>query len=421
MARGDRYDIVWFWKQNDSGLYGRRQDMWIRHLAASPRVRRIVHFDRPLTPGELFADVRLERHPLRRHANLVLLQTLPRLVSWPLGRKVSRHSYLYARDAPAPRRRLLARVRGAQRHHVYVRRVLERCGVGGERTVFWVYPRFLAFPELVARFQPPLVVADCLDDQRAWPGASQRHVARTDANYREVLAGADLVLTNCEGMRAALAEHRSDVRVLPSGWELAGRARACPAELRALPRPILGYAGSLSARLDVELLERLATRHPEWSLVLIGSAHGGSDVSRIAALPNVHRLGVRRYPRVRDYVRHFDVALLPHRDDALTRSMAPLKLGVYCSEGVPVVSTRVANLGPLEGVIDVAANAEEFLALVERALASPEAPERRARRLRILAAGTWERRTEELLALLDAAWERRALGPRAQREASDRA
>src|SRR5262249_48335530 len=47
---GDSYDLVMFWKQNDSGIYGRRQDMLLKYLERSGRFGTIVHFDYPANP-----------------------------------------------------------------------------------------------------------------------------------------------------------------------------------------------------------------------------------------------------------------------------------------------------------------------------------------------------------------------------------
>ena len=44
----DKMDIVFFWKQNDTGIYGRRQDMFVKYLAEEPRINRILHFDAPV-------------------------------------------------------------------------------------------------------------------------------------------------------------------------------------------------------------------------------------------------------------------------------------------------------------------------------------------------------------------------------------
>jgi glycosyltransferase involved in cell wall biosynthesis len=402
MAGDDRYDLVWFWKQNDSGLYGRRQDHLLRVLAASPRVRRIVHFDRPVPVRDLFAGARFDRHPLQRHENRVLLQTLPRFRRRVERGKVTRHTFLFA-DERSP---LLGRVLpGADGYVAFVRRILAKAGVGPARTVFWVCPRNASFPRLVRRLAPALAVADCIDDHRAWPDATPAFIEKVQQNYRDVLGCCDLVLANGTGMRDALAEFGHEVEIVESGYESVDRDAACPPDLARIARPIVGYAGNLSARIDVALLRRLAERRPAWNLVLIGAARPGDAIHTLADLPNVHLLGVRPHAQIGAYVRHFDVAIVPHLDDALTRSMAPLKVGLYCAAGVPVVSTRVANLGALADEIEIAADAADFEAKVARALAEPLSAERCARRDAILRANGWEARAVQILDLLDAAWD----------------
>src|SRR5690554_1224017 len=39
------HDIVIFWKQNDTGLYGRRHDMVIKYLASRKDINKVVVFD----------------------------------------------------------------------------------------------------------------------------------------------------------------------------------------------------------------------------------------------------------------------------------------------------------------------------------------------------------------------------------------
>lgn len=406
---GDPYDLVWFWKQNDSGLYGRRQDHLVRALAASPRVRRIVHFDRPVAVRDLFAGARLlDRHLLHRHENRILFQTLPRLRPRGERGKLTRHTFLFADERSALLRYLLP---GPDGYVDFVRRMLARAGVDPEGSVFWVCPRNPSFLRLVRKLAPALAVADCIDDHRAWPDATPDFVAKAQQNYRDVLGCCDLVLTNNAGMREALAEFRRDVEVVESGYERVDRDAPCPRDLARIPRPTLGYAGNLSARIDVALLRGIAERRPEWSIVLIGAARPDAAIHALGDLSNVHRLGVRPHAEIGAYVRHFDVAIVPHLDDALTRSMSPLKIGLYCAAGVPVVSTRVANLGPLADAIEIATDAADFEAKVARALVEPLSPERFAHRDAILAANSWEARAEQILALLDRTSEAKALRP----------
>ena len=59
------------------------------------------------------------------------------------------------------------------------------------------------------------------------------------------------------------------------------------------------FTGAVVAtKLDLAFLTDLAAARPDWSLVLVGPVGAGdpaTDVSALAAAPNVHLLGPRRY------------------------------------------------------------------------------------------------------------------------------
>ena len=114
-------------------------------------------------------------------------------------------------------------------------------------------------------------------------------------------------------------------------------------------------------------------------------------------------LRTKRYERAQEIISHFDVALIPHLDNEMSRSMNPLKAYVYCSLGVPIVSSPVANLNQLSAFISVANNTDEFIAAIEASLrAGKAAPDRDA-----LYPHSWNVRIERALELLDRAVERR--------------
>jgi GT2 family glycosyltransferase/glycosyltransferase involved in cell wall biosynthesis len=177
-----------------------------------------------------------------------------------------------------------------------------------------------------------------------------------------------------------------------------------PAEIAGLPRPRLGYVGTLHpSRLDVELLAELAGRRKAWSFVLLGPHELTAEQSgRLLGLANVHYVGVRPHAEVRRYLEALDVGLLPHTVTEFTRSLDPLKLYEYLAAGLPIVATDLGHAPELAVHLTIADSALAFAVECERAIAQ-DTPERAAARRAAVAAATWEARAETLETELSAA------------------
>jgi hypothetical protein len=262
-----------------------------------------------------------------------------------------------------------------------------------------VYPTNTLFPEVVDALQPDVVVADVVDDNRTWYAPDTAMHDQVERNYEEVLARSDVVLANCEPVAESMRAFAPRVEVIANACELPDGtiAPGRPAALRGLSGPIIGYAGNLSDRIDIDLLRTLARARRDWTFVLLGSAHRDRAALDLDAEPNVHFLGTKRYEDAQAIIRHFDVALIPHLDNQMTRSMNPLKAFVYCSLGVPIVSTPVANLDELAEFLTIAEGADEFIQAIEGALRTGRrAPDRDA-----LLPHSWDVRIQRVLELVD--------------------
>ena len=392
--RGEEYDLVMFWKQNDSGIYGRRQDMFLAQLERSGRFRTIVHFDRPITPeGLVLLALRAVQHH-RDQSRLVFAQTLGRLLGRGRGPIVHRHTYLYA-----GRRSARLGFPSRQRYAEYVESVLRRHGIGDRPTVFWVHPTDYDSPFILDALDPDVVVADVVDDDRVWHPEGSRLRDRIERNHEAILGRSDVVLANCVPVAERMRSYARHVHVVPNGLELLPEADpgVRPRELRHLRGPIVGYAGNLSSRLDIDLLDAVVGNNPQWNFVFVGSAHADRSILRLDVHRNVHFLGARRFDEVRHVVEHFDVGLIPHLDDEMTRSMNPLKAFVYAAAGVPIVATPVSNLDELSSLISVAEGPGPFADAIALALGrGRSAVDREA-----LTPHTWENRASVVLGLID--------------------
>jgi hypothetical protein len=176
-----------------------------------------------------------------------------------------------------------------------------------------------------------------------------------------------------------------------------------PADLAALPRPILGFVGWLGHQLDAGLLARLAAAYPSYSMVLVGpdALPQGPDHAALKAQPNVHFAGRQPLSALPRYLKAFDVALLPYNLGGHTHSIYPLKLHEYLAAGRSVLATALPELRPFADAIRIAADAAEFIRLVPEALADNE-PARQAERSALARGHTWEQRVSSVHQALDA-------------------
>src|SRR5690606_524833 len=151
-----------------------------------------------------------------------------------------------------------------------------------------------------------------------------------------------------------------------------GRARLAstvvPDAVAHLPGPVLGYVGVIDERLDYGLIEALARRFPQASVVMAGPVVK-VDPASLPKLPNIHWLGQQAYEQLPALVKGFDVCLMPFALNDATRYINPTKTLEYMATGKPVVSTAVADVvRNFTPVVDVARSVDGFLDAVSRAV-----------------------------------------------------
>ena len=371
----DGLDIVLFWKQGDIGLYGRRVDMVIEHLARRPEVRRIAVFDAPFSVRQMWR--RVDTDDFDHHEEVTRSKLVRR---WGLAdnAKVSHHVFLFDSGSTdgtvggVAGRTSSGGYPGEVAFADFVAAELDTVEIDPRTAIFWHYPVLAPIAELNQRFRPRLSVVDVVDDLRTWPDRTEADREEYTEHYRAVLGEADVAFANCDTVRESMAPFCPDIAMIPNGCDLDPLPSA-PADERfgqlcALKGPILGLVGNLEAKTDVALLDRLARERPNCNLVLIGSTHANAAVMELDKRPNVHFFGVVTYPEVKAWIARFDVALVPHLDTDQTRSMHPLKMLVYAAVGVPIVSTKVQNLGDFAPFIEVADSHEAFLDAVDGVL-----------------------------------------------------
>lgn len=272
-----------------------------------------------------------------------------------------------------------------------IRRVFARLHF--KRVINWVFTPTASV--VAGSLGEEKVVYYCVDDFTAFSDAGTPSLVEMEAR---LLRRADLVVVSAATLLQSKSRYNPRTVLLRHGV-LYDKFRAAldpatpvPAELSGLPRPIIGYFGLLAGDfVDLDLLEKIARRFSNGSLVLIGSV--AMDLSRLSRFNNVHVLGHRPYDSLPAYCKGFDVGLSVFPINGATLNANPLKVREYLAAGLPVVSTRIPEVEVLGDLVRVAGNHEDFLAQIEAALSDPGPKLERSLSMKN---ETWEARYLEL-------------------------
>jgi glycosyltransferase involved in cell wall biosynthesis len=270
-----------------------------------------------------------------------------------------------------------------------------------DRPVMWYYtPMALDFARDLTS---SAVVFDCMDELSAFHGAPPELLK----HEAELLNRADLVFTGGQSLYEAKRERHRRVFAFPSSVDVphfcsARQTNTDPADQAAIPHPRLGFFGVIDERMDLQLLDAIASARPEWHLVILGPCVK-IDPATLPRHANIHYLGMKKYEELPAYLSGWDVALLPFAKNNSTQFISPTKTPEYLAAGRPVVSTSVRDVvRPYgdQGLVQIADRPDDFIAAVERAL-EPAPRGGRERVDRFLSDMSWDRTWSEMSRLID--------------------
>lgn len=169
-----------------------------------------------------------------------------------------------------------------------------------------------------------------------------------------------------------------------------------PDDLSKVPKPRIGYIGSLKRQLDWPLLDVLTSANPIYSFVFAGPSQIDADVAAaIKALSqkrNVYFLGEKATNLVPAYVQHLDVGLMPYRNDDYAKYGYPLKLHEYLAAGIPAIGVRMRTLQDFSEYVFLPDTPEGWTSAIHQALLpSSNSSSIRAKRQSIAKQHDWTR------------------------------
>ena len=134
-----------------------------------------------------------------------------------------------------------------------------------------------------------------------------------------------------------------------------------PEDLKNIPRPIIGFGGKISHLIDVELINKTMSIARSTSFVFVGQILNKSIYNSIKKYDNFYYLGDKHYDEYPNYVKNFDICIVPYVIEEDKKSGAnSIKVYEYLATNKKVIGTNSNGLEDLQDYLYIVNNAEEF-------------------------------------------------------------
>ncbi len=263
-----------------------------------------------------------------------------------------------------------------------------------------LYGRFLNL-----NLKPALNIYQSVDDI-SHSSYVQKHGPRLE---EEAIRKADFTVVTSSELKRLKSVVSDDVYLLPNAANTSFFNTAVtqnlekPKEIQDLPpgKKIICYMGNICHRLDYELLIKVATRHPDKILLMVGPfANELFKTSGLADLPNVAFTGRKIMEELPPYLKYSDCCLIPFLCNDLTKSIYPLKINEYLCAGKPVISTNFSqDIASFSKVAYIARNHHEFVSNIDTAL-QQDNYESMMHRVNFSSGNTWDSRADDFIRLM---------------------
>jgi len=248
---------------------------------------------------------------------------------------------------------------------------------------FWTYVcKHLDYP----------VIYDCMDDYEGFD-ITGKHIPQLE---KKLIEECDLTLVCSDILSKKISKYKpKKLLLLKNACEYEHFAQATHITNKNNVKPVIGFFGAISEWIDDELVKKIAQHFPQSSITLIGEVQNNSVKNIALEHKNVILLGEKPYDILPDYLKTFDVCIIPFKVNIHTVLINPVKMYEYFASGKPVVTTAITEIQQFKDVLYYSSSPQEFIANIKKAL--KENDKRLVyQRQEIARANTWSKRADIL-------------------------
>ncbi len=270
-----------------------------------------------------------------------------------------------------------------------------------ECPILWTFLHQTA--DLIGKLDESVAVYHCVDDWPALlPMAGMGKPERICKDEKKLISRVDLVFRVSAQLLSYLKIPNTKVFDIPNGVDIdlfnpeRFSDESSQDDMKDIPRPIIGFSGSIGKWIDIELLIQVSKRFEKESLVIIGLNEKNPNIHKLQQLKNVHFLGMKSREEVPQYISGFDVCLMPFNRTEVGKGLLPLKMFEYLALGKPIVATSSEVLKQFEKVLYLADDKDAFVQEIENAMGDHDRTNSDSRRKYALKY-SWKNRVSDYL------------------------
>ena len=270
-----------------------------------------------------------------------------------------------------------------------------------ECPILWTFLHQTA--DLIGKLDESVAVYHCVDDWPALlPMAGMGKPERICKDEKKLISRVDLVFRVSAQLLSYLKIPNTKVFDIPNGVDIdlfnpeRFSDESSQDDMKDIPRPIIGFSGSIGKWIDIELLIQVSKRFEKESIVIIGLNEKNPNIHKLQQLKNVHFLGMKSREEVPQYISGFDVCLMPFNRTEVGKGLLPLKMFEYLALGKPIVATSSEVLKQFEKVLYLADDKDAFVQEIENAMGDHDRTNSDSRRKYALKY-SWKNRVSDYL------------------------
>ncbi len=226
------------------------------------------------------------------------------------------------------------------------------------------YPNWIGVAEYLRNQYGFKVIADYMDDYTGFKDTMDKELKN---NAIRLLRNSDKVAVSSSFLFEIASQYRpsKDISIIRNGAEVDHFSKALRETETKKMKKKVGYYGAVAHWFAIDMVCALAEKKPDYEIVIVGEVT--SYYKELSSYSNIQLLGEKPYRDLPDYLRDFDVCLIPFDTSTdLIRATNPVKFYEYLGAGKKIVATEIPELMPYRNQYVYMSNeVEQFIGYVE--------------------------------------------------------